>query len=110
MASSPKKKGILRLAVPDLDVMFELYIDSGRDINQIQGYLMGGQDHRFNFHMAIFNRKRLKPLLEETGFMNVKDWHPGSSHMTTMNDSSSITITYNGRMYPISLNLEATKI
>jgi len=104
-----KKKGILRISVPDLDKIIELYSASNKDVDKVQGILMGGQNYKLNYHMAIFNKQKLGSLLEASGFEDIREWYPGSSPMTNINDSSKFTVYQNGKNHPISLNLEANK-
>ncbi|NET28731.1 methyltransferase domain-containing protein [Okeania sp. SIO1I7] len=95
-----KEGGILRLSVPDFDLLIDKYRASGNNINKIMGPLMGGQNYKFNFHMIVFNQSSLELLLKKTGFKEVRKWQPGVCEMTTFNDASK---------NPISLNLEAVK-
>ncbi len=104
-----KKNGILRLSVPDLDKLFELYLASGRDIDKIQGVLIGGQSYKLDYHMAIFNRKKLSSLLEASGFEKIEEWYPDSTPMTSIKDGSKFMVYHNRKNYRISLNLEAVK-
>ena len=104
-----KKNGILRLSVPDFDLLLRIYAECGNDLNVIMGALMGGQDYRYNFHFCSFTHRSLETLLKNAGFKEVREWKPGSSELTTMNDLSTVQIAWNGRMYPVSLNLEASK-
>ena len=55
-----KKGGLLRLSVPDFDLMIEIYRDSGRRIESIEMPLMGGQEYPENFHYTVFNHLYLK--------------------------------------------------
>lgn len=104
-----KKGGILRLSVPDFDVLLSIYEDSGNEVNSIMNFLMGGQDYKFNFHKAIFNGSSLSHLLKNAGFNQITKWNPGSSELTTFDDYSSYKIFKNDKFYQISLNLEANK-
>jgi predicted SAM-dependent methyltransferase len=101
-----KPGGILRLSVPDIDCFFHIYQAENRDLEDIIGLVMGGQDYAFNFHKAIFNAASLEKFLREAGFKEVRPWQPGQCEMTTFDD-------WSGRLalcrYPISLNLEAIK-
>jgi predicted SAM-dependent methyltransferase len=105
-----KRGGILRLAVPDFDVLMKVYQETGNDIKPILGVLMGGQDYKYNFHMAAFNGQSLRDLLIEAGFSDVKEWNPGSSPMTTFKDCSTEKILVGDTTYHLSLNLEAVKL
>ncbi|MEQ9667670.1 class I SAM-dependent methyltransferase [Coleofasciculus sp. G2-EDA-02] len=103
------KGGLLRLSVPDFDLLLNIYKDNNNDINTILGMLMGAQDYKFNFHMTAFNRTSLKNLLIETGFKKIKEWQPCSCELTTFDDCSARKVLIDGKYYPVSLNLEAVK-
>jgi SAM-dependent methyltransferase len=104
-----KQGGTLRLSVPDFDLILEIYQGAGKNIETIQGFVMGGQDYKFNFHQVLFNRASLEHVLLTTGFTKVQPWQPGSCKIMTFNDHSNFEITVNDKSYPVSLNLEAIK-
>ena len=104
-----KKSGILRVSVPDFNSMVELYLATGHDIQYVLAILTGGQDHKYNYHMTIFNEEFLSRLFFEAGFVQVQKWTSGSSDMTTFDDWSGRVILFDSRSFPISLNLEAVK-
>jgi len=104
-----KKDGVLRLSVPDFDLLLDIYKDNKNSTYSIVGMLMGAQDYKYNFHMVIFNRSGLTELLLKVGFSEVREWQPHSSELTTFDDSSGREILINGKYYPVSLNLEAIK-
>lgn len=104
-----KKKSILRLSVPDFDLLLKIYKENGNDINSIMQSLMGGQDYKFNYHYAAFTYSSLTTLLHETGFCEVRRWQPGSSELTSFQDWSAGKIDIKGKEYPVSLNVEAIK-
>ena len=104
-----KKGGVLRVSVPDFHSMVEIYLASGRDMQQVLGPITGGQNNKYNYHLNIFNEQSLDGILKDTGFALVRKWTPGDSAMTTFDDWSGRTISVAGRSFPISLNLEAVK-
>lgn len=104
-----KVGGVLRLSVPDLDKLIEVYNASNNDINAISHQLMGGQDHDYNIHYSVFNHRRLKELLEEVGFQKVLTWDPDNCKYHDFKDRASRKISVDDREYMISLNLEAVK-
>lgn len=104
-----KPDGILRLSVPDFDLILEIYKDNGNDINNIIDVLMGRQDYKYNFHMAAFNKSSLERILRDVEFRETRVWQPGSCELTTFNDFSSHKILVNQKPYAISLNIEAVK-
>jgi predicted SAM-dependent methyltransferase len=103
-----KPGGVLRLAVPDFDLMLQIYREQGA-IEPILPALMGGQTSPYNFHKVAFTFQSLATLLEAAGFTRPRRWTPGSHALTTFEDWSSRPYTVNGTPYPISLNIEATK-
>ena len=98
---------MLRLAVPDYDVIARLYRDGECDVTVIEGVLLGGQDCAFNYHKAVFTERSLTQLLTQAGLAQVKRWSYGETPMTSLNDHSGLVITHRGQSYPISLNIEA---
>lgn len=105
-----KKGGILRISVPDLDLLLKIYYDNEINPDYIIPQLLGGQNNKYNFHYMVFNKNNLTIKLDEAGFSNIKRWTPNSSPMTTFNDFSGYLKDVNGKKYPVSLNLEAKKI
>lgn len=104
-----KKDKILRISVPNFDVLVKIYQENGNDINSIVSMPMGAQDYKYNFHMTVFNEASLRTLLSEVGFRVIEEWKPGSCELTTFNDYSAFRFEINGKKYPISLNLQAIK-
>lgn len=104
-----KPGGILRISVPDFEQIVKIYEENDRDMNLILMPLMGGQDYAYNFHYNMFNYRRLKELLIETGFSEVRPWEYGTDEFKSLPDWSGKSITYNNKPYFISLNVEAVK-
>ena len=104
-----KKGGILRLSVPDFDKLIDVYNDSGKDINTITNQLMGGQDHKYNFHYTVFNYKSLSELCLQAGFKKVVSWNPENCLYHNFKDKANRKIKVNDKEHFISLNLEAVK-
>lgn len=105
-----KDGGVLRIAVPNFDLLLNIYKENGNDINTVIHPLMGAQDYKFNFHMTAFNRSSLDSLLKNTGFKVIQEWKPGSCELTTFdNDWSTKQYLVNSKYYPVSLNIEAVK-
>jgi predicted SAM-dependent methyltransferase len=104
-----KKGGILRLSVPDFDLLLNIFHASDRDPDSILPQLLGGQNNRYNFHYTVFNKQNLTKKLLTTGFENIREWMPGTNSLTTFNDFSVYFKEINGIKYPVSLNLEACK-
>jgi len=104
-----KPSGILRLSVPDFDLLVKIYQTQPGDISPIIKSLMGGQDYKYNFHYSVFNSTYLTAQLIEAGFKDVRRWEPGASDLSTFSDWSNEGIKVNGVTCPVSLNLEAVK-
>ncbi|WP_193195856.1 class I SAM-dependent methyltransferase [Nostoc sp. MG11] len=104
-----KQGGILRLSIPDFDLLLNIYKENGNNINTILGILMGGQDYEYNFHMAAFTKSSTRELLKGVGFKEVREWQPNSCEMTTFDDYSIYQHFIGFKYYPISLNIEAIK-
>lgn len=104
-----KPGGILRVSVPDFDLLLDIYRENDKKVATIIGPLVGGQHNKFNYHKAIFNNSFLTELLMQSGFCSVREWKPGSSELTTFDDWSNRKIDVNGKEYRVSLNLEAIK-
>jgi len=104
-----KEGAILRLSVPDFDLLVQMYNQSNMDADMIAPPLMGGQGNKYDFHCSIFTEPSLSRLLTGAGFREVRRWEPGSSKLTSFDDWSSRRITLNNITFEISLNLEAVK-
>jgi len=87
-----KPGGLLRIAVPDLELIAKAYL-AGADL-PIQGYLMGGQSDRTDFHYSAFDRESLEETMRAAGLVGIHRWK------SEIEDCAS---------YPISLNLAAWK-
>lgn len=103
-----KVGGILRLGVPNFEVLVSIYADTGK-INNILGPLMGGQTDQYNFHYSVFDRQYLIELLQNAGFQEIKLWDPALVKDYPFQDTTSNIWSFLGKGYPISLNIEAVK-
>lgn len=104
-----KKSGILRISVPDFDSIIKIYHLAGNKLDDVQQAIVGGQDYKYNYHHVVFNKAYLTELLVQAGFDEVREWLPGSSELTSLDDWSGKFFVVNGKSIPISLNLEAVK-
>lgn len=104
-----KHGGVLRLSVPDFDKLALIYQDTG-DPDDIVEQIMGGQNNRYNFHYAIFNKMNLTKHLLRAGFTDIREWTPGESDLTTFLDFSVWQKGVATKKYSISLNIEARKL
>lgn len=100
-------QGVLRLSVPDFDLILDIYEHNGREPASIVGPLMGGQDYAFNFHYNVFTRRSLSAALVKAGYEDVKPWDPLACEHHDFEDWASRPVEVNGRRFPVSLNLEA---
>lgn len=67
-----KPGGKIRLAVPDFEEIVDLY-KAGAPVN-VQGYVMGGQVDKNDFHGCIFDREALTELMITVGFERIGGW------------------------------------
>jgi predicted SAM-dependent methyltransferase len=104
-----RKGGILRLSIPDFDKLVEIYGLHHQDPDVILPQLMGGQDNVYNFHYTALNIVNLSRLLRSAGFSRIELWQPGSGNLTTFDDFSTYKKEVGGRLYEVSLNIEAIK-
>lgn len=104
-----KSGGILRLSVPDFDKIIHIYRSCNNDINSMLAPLIGGQNYKYNFHCAVFNLKYLSDKLKEVGFSDIRLWNPDFVSNHNFIDWASMPYKIDGKEFPISLNLEATK-
>ena len=104
-----KARGVLRISVPDFDRIIDIYQATGRDIAAIEQPLMGGQDYPFNFHYAAFNDSHLRKMILNSGFREARAWDPHNCAHNDFEDWASRKISWGGRDFDISLNLEAVK-
>jgi predicted SAM-dependent methyltransferase len=101
--------GLLRISVPDFDKLLDLYLAGGRAIGVIEGALMGGQDRPDNYHHAVFNAAHLRAKLCEAGFSDIREWDPDNCAHHDFDDWASRPLQFDGRRFPISLNMEAVR-
>lgn len=104
-----KPGGVVRISVPDFDLMLDAYLRFDRDMRSIHLPLMGAQDYAFNFHYSCFNAAELSRVLTEAGFKSPRRWTHGTDAFSSLPDWSGRCAAYQGTEFPVSLNLEATK-
>lgn len=100
-----KMGGVLRISVPDIDLLIQIYHSTGKNIKLITPSILGGQDYEFNFHKIIFNRELLTELLEGAGFSEIKEWNTLETFGLDINDWSSKEIRMKLDHFKVSLNL-----
>lgn len=104
-----KTGGALCISVPDFNLLLDIYFSNGKNLNLVQGYLMGGQDYKYNFHNVLFNQENLSELLYRVGFSIVRSWTPYADELHSVAGFADGKAEVSGNKYPISLNLEAIK-
>jgi predicted SAM-dependent methyltransferase len=96
--------GVVRIAVPDFANLVRVYREQGMDLYpRLLGRLCGEQNYPENLHRCLFDRPFLTWCLQETGFVDIRDWQPQS--MGLARDGSFDELAGIGT----SLNLLATK-
>lgn len=104
-----KDDGVLRVSVPDFDRIIDIYQANERDVTAIEYPLMGGQDYPFNYHYAVFNDAHLRKLMQKSGFQETRTWNPQNCAYHYFDDWASRNVSWGGREFAISLNIEAIK-
>jgi len=104
-----KPGAVLRLSVPDFDKLLDIFNETNNP-DDIQEQLLGGQDNKYNFHYAVFNRKNLTAHLCRAGFVEIKEWLPGVDEFSTFHDFSIYKKEILNKKFEISLNIEARKL
>lgn len=108
--SKLKKDGILRIGVPNFDVLCEIYFRTG-DIKKILGPLYGKMPmgDETIYHKTTYDESSLTELLLSVGFEGVKPWDWRKVEHGKYDDHSQAYYPHmdkeNGM--PVSLNLEA---
>jgi hypothetical protein len=88
-----KPGGVLRIAVPDFATVAKNYLEG---VNQpTEGYVLGGQVDKYDYHKALFDESTLKRTMAAAGLVLIRRW-------TSELDDDCAAL-------PISLNLEGTK-
>lgn len=96
--------GALRVSVPDLAVLCELFTDPALEFTerfQVMRMMYGGQIDAADFHRVGLNEEFLRDYLLAAGFVEITR----VGNFGLFNDTSSMTV----KARPISLNLIARK-
>jgi len=114
-----KPGGRLYLCVPDLEILFRVYLDNVPNYTTEEGkYLVdlacgvtyGGQKDRYDIHYYGYSFTTLKSALEGVGFTNVQRFDRATLQFAPLKDASLAKFevgTLSG--LSISLNIEASK-
>tara|TARA_B100000212_G_scaffold338730_1_gene315796 strand:+ start:1135 stop:1677 length:543 start_codon:yes stop_codon:yes gene_type:complete len=108
-----KSGGVLRIAVPNFDVLSKLYMHDNVPLKDILGPLYGRMKMQDDliFHKTTYDFKDLELLLKDAGFRNIKlfDWK--TTENAEFDDHSQAYYPHmdkeNGTL--ISLNIECVK-
>jgi predicted SAM-dependent methyltransferase len=84
-----KPGGILRLRVPDVDVIYlrsitNTNLDPLERFIYINFWLMGAQDCKENTHKTVFSKSTLRSLLQLVGFEVVELWWDGGTNIVAV--------------------------
>lgn len=103
-----KSGGMLRICVPDLDVICRCYAEHIKWFtpphNPWLGLIYGGQTDAFDFHKTGFNFRWLQHLLIQAGFRDVRPYVPTEMH--GLRDASFSTEPFDVN---VSLNVTAVR-
>ena len=108
-----KPKGILRLAVPDFEVMVGLYFDKQCSLDKFLGPLYGkmSMGDETIYHRTTYDFKSLKSLLKSLDMKNIIEYDWEETEHLDLDDHSQAYIPHmdkeNGTL--ISLNVECIK-
>lgn len=67
-----KPNGCILIAVPHIEQILRLWSQGKVTISKFSELLYGKQDYEFNCHYQCFNKDRLREVLEEAGFKDIK--------------------------------------
>ena len=103
--------GELRISVPDLIKLSDITKNKEltfKNMQLVQGVLMGGQDIRLNYHRSIFWFDLLKQILKNIGFRDISEYPSYPHFLGDIKDASSLAGKSEFGVY-ISLNVKAIK-
>lgn len=100
-----RPSGVLRLSLPDFEIMTKLYLLGDVPLREIIGPIMGRQDYPENTHFGIYDSETLYALLTQVGFVNVHSYDPRIVWPQGFDDYSLAMM--GGRF--ISINAEAAR-
>lgn len=113
-----KPNGLLRLAVPDLEAVFEYY-QTTKNLKELRTFIYGSQKHPYDIHYTGWDFNSLARDLESVGFKDIHkyDWRDtehfyiddySMSYLPNISYKSRRKLdTITGKL--MSLNIEAMK-
>ena len=111
--SKLKKGGVLRLAVPNFEVISKLYLEKNIPLKNFIGplYVRMEMGDKTIYHKTTYDFTELKSILNECNFLNVDYYDWKNTEHSNFDDHSQAYIPHmdkeNGTL--ISLNIEAVK-
>ncbi len=108
-----KQGGILRLAVPDFQVMADLYTSGEYTLDNFLGPLYGKMqmDTKTIYHKTVYDYSSLSTVLSNTGYTNIKRWDWRETEHSQFDDHSQAYLPHMDKINGVlvSLNIECTK-
>lgn len=104
-----KPGGVLRISVPDFDLLIAMYEGIGRDPDGIIAPLLGSHANDYDIHYWVFTERSLLEILFKAGFRAVRQWDPHQCDHHAFEDWASRTLETDGKKFSVSLNLEAIR-
>lgn len=106
-----KPGGLLRIAVPDFEAVCKRYMSHG-NIQEVLGFLNGGQRNQYDYHKVNFDFAKLESHLKNAGFTDIKRYDWRLTEHSNVDDYSQSYLPHmdkqNGML--MSLNVEAVKL
>lgn len=102
--------GILRMAIPDMEKVFEHY-SKNKDLLILRGFLWGGQTYEFNYHYCGWDFKTISEDLKLVGFSIIRRYDWKDTEHSHIDDFSQCYLPHMDKENGIlmSLNIEAIK-
>ena len=108
-----KKDGILRVAVPNFEVLTKLYYEKSITLSNTLGPLYGkmSMGDKTIYHKTTYDYESLKNVLEDNNFLNIRKYDWRETEHASFDDHSQAYIPHmdkeNGVL--VSLNVECVK-
>ena len=105
--------GVLRLSVPDIQKAAGLYLSGEYTLDQMYGFMYGGQMHEYDYHKIGFDTSTLTKALTDIGFKtkDIRTWDWPTTEHAGQDDFSQAYLPHMNKDSGIimSVNIEATK-